>query len=156
MTPRPTAAALLAASALVALVGCAAAEPDAESTVQVVYTLDGAEQTAVLAPDTVDCDDTGANGISLGNDPQGSFAFRVDSDGAGRATVGVQTSKGLVVFESDDVDVQLGDGTVTVAASDGAALIAEDWQPGDDTDIDPADATSVDATVSAELRCDAN
>lgn len=139
----------------VALSGCAssAATPPA-SSLTVTFTDGSGTQKVLFQPDRVECDASGARGISLKNDPQGRFSFVTSSDGTTRGSVGAGASVGLVAFQSDDVDVTISDGLVRVGQSSGEVSVVAGWTPDDGFDVSQDDAARYAATLSGELRCD--
>lgn len=147
----------LLACAIVALAtsGCASgAAAPGSSGLTVTFTDGTGAQSVVLEPDRVECDESGARGISLKNDPQGRFSLVTSSSGVTRGSVGAGSSVGLVAFQSDDVDVTISDGVVRVAESQGEVEVVAGWTPDDGFDVSTDDAETFSATLSGELRCD--
>ncbi|MCY1715538.1 hypothetical protein OVA26_01100 [Microbacterium sp. SL62] len=147
----------VATCAVIAIVasgcGSGAGTPSA-SSLTITFTDGSGSQSVVFQPDRVECDDSGARGISLKNDPQGRFSFVTSSDGATRGSVGAGASVGLVAFQSDDVDVTISDGLVRVGQSSGEVAVVAGWTPDDGFDVSEDDAAKYAATLSGELRCD--
>ena len=144
------------ATALV-LGGCSAAS----SSVTISYERDGVVHTETINPDTVTCNDDKTSGVSVSNDPAGQFTFRTpDEPGAGHVTAAVvadgeDDSLTFVHFEGDAAAPDTSTpGTVTVAENTGTVILIDNWDAKLGTDFDREDGTEVEATISADIRCE--
>lgn len=147
---REKAGASLAAAAMVlALAGCA---PGASTELTVTYEVDGAARTLTLEPDQVTCDEDRVHGLAMSNDPQGRFSIRLDSDR--RGSLGAGSDEGLVLFEGTDLDLSATGTDLTVGASEGEVSVVEGWAPGDDVNVDAADAEKYPAVLSGSIACE--
>jgi len=136
------------------LAGCTATIGEV-STITLTYRLDGDDLTVSMHP-AVTCGDRSVSGVAIGNGPVGQFSFQraTLSGDPGQATGGIEAGDGIVLFEADEVILDLErDGYVSVTSTPVSVMVFEDREAAA-PDFDPADAVEATGTLTAELRCD--
>lgn len=140
-----------AGSAIVGLLLLAGCAPSG-GQLTVAFEFEGVARSITVRPAEVVCDDLGISANALG-DSVGVFTILRTENGRPASAQGSVTDGTLyAVFESDDLEVDLSDGRVSVleaevsiAALEGAADSPPDFSAGD-----PVETTG---TLTAELTC---